>query len=109
MGSDWSVSTADPLLEMEVAVTRVSDRHREREPLLPAERLTLHEAFTAFTMGSAWVNHLDASTGSLEAGKAADFVVLDRDVFAPDAGPLGEARVVATFVAGVPVHDRLAG
>jgi predicted amidohydrolase YtcJ len=109
MGSDWSVSTADPLLEMEVAVTRVPDRHRDREPFLPAERLTLDEAFAAFTTGSAWVNHLDASTGSLEAGKFADLVVLDRDVFAPDAGPLGEARVVATFVEGVPVHDRLAG
>ncbi len=108
MGSDWSVSTADPLREMEVAVTRVSDTERDGDPLLPDERLSLHEAFEAFTAGSAWVNHLD-DTGTLKAGCLADLVVLDRDVFAPDAGPLADARVLATWVEGVAVHDTLPG
>ncbi len=107
MGSDWSVSTPNPLLEIEVAVRRVSDRHRDAEPFLPEEALEPIDAFAAFTAGSAWVNHLDTETGSLEAGKLADLVVLDRDVFAPDAGPIGDARVLATFVEGDPVFDEL--
>ena len=82
MGSDWNVSTADPLLEMEIAVNRV---HRieglAHPPLLPEERLTLDEAIHAFTMGSAFVNHHDDTTGSLSVGKLADLVVLDRDLF----------------------------
>lgn len=106
MGSDWSVSTPNPLLEMEVAVTRVADSSRGRkEPFLPDQTLTLEEAIRAFTAGSAYVNHLDDVTGSIEAGKLADLVVLDRDLFAPDAGPIGDGRVLATFVDGVAVFE----
>ncbi len=106
MGSDWNVSSANPLLEMEVAVDRVHPESRGRTtPFLPAERLTLEEALRAFTLGSAYVNHLDAETGSIEAGRLADLVVIDRDLFAADAGPIGEARVVATFVGGEAVFE----
>jgi predicted amidohydrolase YtcJ len=107
MGSDWSVSTADPLREMEVAVRRVADIHRDAEPFLPDERLDLGDALAAFTIGSAYVNHLEKETGSLEVGKLADLVVLDRDIVGSGAGPLGDARVSATFVDGVAVHDQL--
>jgi predicted amidohydrolase YtcJ len=99
-GSDWTVSTADPLREIEVGVTRVAPETRDAPPLCPEERLTLDQALAAFTTGSAFVNHLEESTGSLEAGKLADFAVLDRDLRAPDAGPIGDARVRATYVAG---------
>jgi predicted amidohydrolase YtcJ len=105
MGSDWSVSTPNPLLEIEVAVTRVADQTRDERPFLPDERLDLADAIAAFTRGSAWVNHLDAETGSLEVGKAADLVVLDRDLFAPDAGPIGDARCLMTLVEGVAVFE----
>jgi predicted amidohydrolase YtcJ len=109
MGSDWSVSTADPLVQMEVAINRVSDLHRDHPPFLPDERLTLDQALAAFTIGSAYVNHLDEETGTLEAGKLADMVVLDRDITSPEAGPLGAARVIATFVEGEAVYDALPG
>ena len=106
MGSDWSVSTPNPLLEMEVAVTRIADVSRGvHEPFLPDERLTLEEAMAAFTLGSAYVNHLDDVTGSIEVGKLADLAVIDRDLFAPDAGPIGDGRVLATFVEGRPVYE----
>ncbi|HEY6012708.1 MAG TPA: amidohydrolase, partial [Candidatus Limnocylindrales bacterium] len=106
MGSDWSVSTANPLLEMEVAVNRVSDISRGAEPaFLPDERLDLVDALAAFTAGTAWVNHLEREIGSLEAGKAADLVVLDRDLFDRGAGAIGEARVVGTFIDGKPVFE----
>jgi predicted amidohydrolase YtcJ len=106
MGSDWSVSTADPLLEMEVAVDRVVDYHRgERPSFLPEQRLDLIDALAAFTNGTAHVNHLEQEVGSIEVGKAADLVVLDRDLFDRAAGAIGETRVVATFIDGVAVHE----
>lgn len=104
MGSDWAVSTPNPLAEMELAITRVDDKDRGMEPFLPAERLTLDEALAAFTRGSAFVNHLD-ETGVLASGRLADLAVLDRDVDAPDGGPLGDARVIATFVGGAAVYE----
>jgi predicted amidohydrolase YtcJ len=103
-GSDWTVSTANPLLEMEVAVTRVAPSDRRAEPFLPGERLDLPAALDAFTIGSAYALRLEADSGSIEPGKLADLAVLDRDPFDPDAGPIGDARVLATLVAGQPVH-----
>ena len=80
--------------------------HRgERPPFLPDERIELIDALAAFTTGTAFVNHLDGEVGSIEVGKAADLVVLDRDLFDRAAGAIGEARVVATFIDGVAVHE----
>jgi predicted amidohydrolase YtcJ len=105
MGSDWAVSTPDPLLEMEVAVTRVSDDARgTAAPFLPNERLDLADALRAFTAGSAYANHLDEA-GALAVGRLADFVILDRDLFDQAEGPIGDTRVLATFVDGVAVHE----
>jgi predicted amidohydrolase YtcJ len=106
MGSDWGVSTPNPLLEIEVAVNRIYPESRdEAVPFLPEERLTLEDAVAAFTLGSAYVNHLDDVTGSIQVGKLADLAVIDRDLFAPDAGPIGDGRVLATFVEGQPVYE----
>lgn len=104
-GSDWSVSTPDPFLQMEVATTRREPGRRDGEPFLPEERLTLAEALEAFTRGSAYVNHLEQETGTIEPGKLADLVVVDRDILAPGAGPVGEARVLLTMVGGRVVHE----
>jgi hypothetical protein len=106
MGSDWSVSSPNPLEEIEVAVTRVAPESRGRaRAFFPDERLTLEEAIAAFTIGSAFVNHLDAETGSITIGKLADFAVVDRDVFDRESGAIGEARVIATFVGGHAVFE----
>ena len=91
MGSDWSVSTPDPLQEIHVAVNRRMPpayiHHVDRaDAFLPEERLDLATSIAAFTMGSAYVNHLDIDTGSIEVGKHADLAVLDRNVFAAAAG-----------------------
>jgi predicted amidohydrolase YtcJ len=106
MGSDWSVSTPNPLLEIEVAVNRVyPDSGDTARPFLPDERLTLEQSIAAFTLGSAYVNHLDDETGTIAPGKLADLAVVDRDLFAPDAGPIGDAKVLATFVGGNAVFE----
>ena len=104
-GSDWTVSTPNPLLEIEVAVTRVAPDTRDVAPFLPDERLSLDAALRAFTVGSAYVNHLDDETGTIEVGKLADLVVLDRNIRSPDAGPIGDAAVIRTFVEGQEVFS----
>ena len=97
-GSDWPVSTPDPLQAIEVAVTRV-EPGADAPPFLPEQALTREQAFAAYTSGSAWVNHRD-DAGALAPGMVADLVVLDGDPFA-DPG----ARVVSTWIDGSPVFE----
>jgi predicted amidohydrolase YtcJ len=104
-GSDWTVSTPNVMAEVEVAVTRISPEERGRPPFLPNEAIDLETALRAFTMGSAWANHRDDSTGSVEVGKLADLVVMDRDVAREPTNRLGDARVLLTLVEGEPVHE----
>ena len=105
MGSDWTVSTANPLPQIQVAVNRADPEEGDSEPFLPDERLELPDALAAFTIGSAFVNRLERETGSIEAGKLADLALLDRDLFAGDTKELGQARVVLTLVEGEPVFN----
>ncbi|MEP7089253.1 MAG: amidohydrolase [Nocardioidaceae bacterium] len=101
-GSDWPVSTPDPLAAIHVAVNRVAPGG-SADPLLPREALGVEQAFAAYTSGSAYVNHLD-DTGLLATGMLADLAVLDRDPIAGDPADIGSTRVVATYVDGLPVH-----
>jgi predicted amidohydrolase YtcJ len=103
VGSDWPVSTPNPLAELEVAVTRTPLESRDAEPFLPEERLDLATALSAFTRGSAYVNR-DDDAGSLEPGRRADLAVLDRNIFDRSRGPIGEARVETTLAGGRVVH-----
>jgi predicted amidohydrolase YtcJ len=103
-GSDWTVSTNDPLPQLEVAVTRVDPETRDREPLLPKEALDLPTALRAFTATAAYVNFLETETGTIEPGKLADLVVLDRDLLDPGTGPIGDARVLLTLSGGEAVY-----
>jgi predicted amidohydrolase YtcJ len=102
-GSDWPVSTPDPLAAIHVAVNR-APAGTDAEPLLPEESLSLEAAFAAYTSGSAYVNHHD-DTGLLVPGMRADLAVLDRDPFAGALEDVGESRVVATYVDGRAVHE----
>jgi hypothetical protein len=102
-GSDWPVSTPNPLAEIEVAVTRTPLEARDEAPMMPDERLDLAAVLSAFTRGSAYVNR-DDEAGSIEIGKRADLAVLDRNVFDRTLGPIGEARVEMTLAAGRVVH-----
>jgi predicted amidohydrolase YtcJ len=109
MGSDWSVSSPDPLQEMHVAVNRQMPtdypyRVDSHEVFLPDERLDLPTALAGFTMGSAYVNHLDRETGSIEVGKQADLAVLDRNLFAHPADEISLASCEMTFVGGERVY-----
>jgi hypothetical protein len=111
-GSDWSVSSPNPLWEMQVAVERrgpsdVAEIWGEAitEVFIPEERIDLATAIGAFTMGAAYVNHLDRLTGSIEVGKYADLTVIDQNLFDVESDELWKARVELTFVEGECVFD----
>jgi predicted amidohydrolase YtcJ len=111
MGSDWGVSTPNPLEEMHVAVNRVMpDSYprivQNRDVFLPEERIDLPTALAGFTIGSAYVNHLDEVTGSIEVGKFADLAILDRNIFAAPTNRIADAKVDATYVQGERVFAR---
>jgi predicted amidohydrolase YtcJ len=105
-GSDWAVSSANPLRAIHVAVNRSlpGASGSQAEPFLPAQRLDLAEALAAYTIGSAYVNHQDDDTGTIDRGKLADLVVLDRDPFAHPAPDIGATAVAATYVEGRQVY-----
>ncbi|MFF9865150.1 amidohydrolase [Streptomyces sp. NPDC013953] len=103
-GSDWPVSSPDPIAALHVAVNRVlPDAGPDAPAFLPEQRIGLDAALTAYTAGSAYVNHLD-DTGVIRAGNLADLVVLDRDPFAGPAEEIALTRVLQTFVGGVRVY-----
>jgi hypothetical protein len=106
-GSDWSVSSANPLEEIEVAVTRMGPAGETKTPFLPAERIDLPEAIAAFTINAAYVNHLEKETGSIEVGKLADLAILDRNLFDIPASEISNAKVLVTLFEGKPVHGDL--
>lgn len=102
-GSDWPVSSPDPFLGIHVAVNRRLPEGNT-EVFLPEQRLHVREALAAYTIGTAWVNHLDTRTGTIEEGKLADLVIADRDPLAIPAEELGNTSVLATYVEGQRVH-----
>ncbi|HUY97584.1 MAG TPA: amidohydrolase [Verrucomicrobiae bacterium] len=112
-GSDWFVSSPNPLWEIHVAVNRVPPprdlghqlAEGRSDSFIPTERLDLATALHAFTMGSAYVNHLDHETGSIAVGKWADLVVIDRNLFTEPRLAIAEASVQLTLVGGHPVYQ----
>jgi predicted amidohydrolase YtcJ len=110
MGSDWPVTDPNPLWAIHTAVHRTgprADPHAIGEgvfdtPLLADERLDLRTAVDAYTTGSAFANHCDDSTGSIEVGKLADLVLLDGDIAA--AGEISYLRTILTMVGGEVVY-----
>jgi predicted amidohydrolase YtcJ len=103
MGSDWGVTTADVMDQIDTAVTRSNHDDPDRPPLNPAERITFLDALSAFTAGSAYVNHLEAHRGSLAPGMLADLVVLDRDP--TRGGHIRDTSVAMTVVGGRVVYE----
>jgi predicted amidohydrolase YtcJ len=103
-GSDWPVSTPNPWLEIEVAVTRETPGHSDSHALDASQRIDLADAVEAFAGGAAYVNH-DDDAGSIEDGKRADLVVLDRNPFAGAASEIHETQVTMTLAGGRVVYE----
>ncbi len=113
MGSDWPVSSPNPLWGMHVAVNRTAptddphaqDTHARTVPLLARERIDAATALHAATAGAAHASRLDC-TGRLHVGAAADLVLLSHDPLGVDASELSAITVQATYVDGAVVFAR---
>jgi predicted amidohydrolase YtcJ len=100
-GSDWSVTSVNPLHAIQVAVTRKAiDAPADELPWLPDERLDLTTALHGYTRAGAYLNFEEADSGSLEVGKFADLIVLDRDPYAVDPRELHTLEVQWTLKQG---------
>ena len=117
-GSDWSVSSLNPLDAIEVAVLRQdwlanddlpTDQLNQLDVLNRSERVSLDTMLRAYTINAAWAMHQDQETGSLAAGKLADLVVLSEDLFAIPPQRISTVRVEHTFVDGEQVYPIAAG
>jgi len=107
-GSDWPVvPDPDPWLGLQGLVTRRDPTGRFPGALWPEQALPLAAALAAYTINPARALRIDDETGSLEAGKSADFVVLDRHLFEVPADTLAQTKVLATCFEGRVVHGAL--
>ncbi|WEW95971.1 amidohydrolase [Pseudomonas nitroreducens] len=105
-GTDWPVASIDPWLALETLVTRQNPWNDD--PACFGEPISLEQAIRVATLNGAYAMGLENLTGSLEAGKSADFIVLDRNLFEqPARNYIHRTEVQLTFVEGRPVYDRL--
>jgi predicted amidohydrolase YtcJ len=101
-GSDWNVSSFNPFEAMERAITR--SEARGKPALLPAEAIDIETVVAAYTIHAAYALRQEQTTGSLEVGKRADLIVLDRDIFGINPYELHNTRVLSTYVDGREVY-----
>jgi hypothetical protein len=99
-GTDWDVAPLNPLLGLEAAVTRATLDGKNPSGWVPEQKITLAEALTAYTQGSAYAEFQEKEKGRLAPGMLADLVIVDRDIFRAEPQRIHEARVVATIVGG---------
>lgn len=105
-GSDWPVSSADPMDAIHIAVTRVAPG-LDAGPLGGAhQRLDLATAMAAYTSGTAYVNHRDHDTGYVREGYLANLVVLDPDPFGLPEGEIHRSTVASTWIEGELAYSR---
>jgi hypothetical protein len=102
-GTDYPVEPVTPFRGLYSAVTRKSEDGRHE--YFPEQRLTIDQAVTAYTSGSAFAEFQEKEKGKILAGMLADFVVLDRDITAVSAEKLLGARVLRTVVGGKTVYE----
>ncbi len=107
--SDYSVTYPFlPLIGIERGVTRIENGRTEPgEVLGPEERASLADMIASFTIGGAYANFLESEVGSLEVGKSADLVVLDKNLFELPPEKIDEARVMLTVFRGKDVYGHL--
>ena len=105
-GSDWSVSSLAPLDGIQVAVTHRPPDAPDQPTWRPEEAVDLPTAIAMYTINAAYQNHLERETGSIEVGKLADLVVLERNLFDVPADELHAVRVTRTFLEGKTIYPR---
>lgn len=99
-GSDWAVTTMNPLVAIETAIRREDPDDRLKGTLNEDERMGLTEMLKAYTINAAYIMHQDNITGSIEAGKFADLIILDKNLYDIPPNEISEVRVMETIIEG---------
>lgn len=106
-GSDWPVAPLDPFPGLDAAVNRRPLDGKHPDGWFPEQRITVAEAVSAYTLGSAFAGAQEKDRGTITAGKLADLVLLSRDVFDPaEKDKIGDTKVQLTIVGGKVVFER---
>lgn len=105
-GSDFPVESDNPFFGLHAAVTRTDHANQPPGGWHPEQAMTLLEAFRAFTLDAAFAEHQEKTLGSLEPGKWADFVLIDRDLFKIPPADIWKIQVEETWLAGERVYSR---
>jgi predicted amidohydrolase YtcJ len=106
-GSDWSVAPLEPLLGIDAAVNRRTLDSKHPEGWFPEQRIGVAEAIEAYTLTSAYAAFEEKERGSLEPGKAADLVVLSRDILAAgERDRIADTQILLTMVGGNVVYEK---
>lgn len=99
-GSDFPVESPNPFYGLHAAVTRQDHHNQPPDGWYPQQALSRVEALRAFTLGAAWAARQEQSLGTLEPGKWADFILVDRDFFTVAPEEIWQTRVLETWLAG---------
>jgi len=99
-GSDWPVVTLNPWEGIRTAVTRQTTDGQPKEGFVPSQKLSVPQAVQAYTINAAFAGHTEKSEGSIEKGKWADVIIVDRNIFEIDPGTIDKTKVVLTIVGG---------
>jgi predicted amidohydrolase YtcJ/molybdopterin converting factor small subunit len=99
-GSDYPFTSLNPFEAIEVGMTRQAPSETSRPPHLPEERLDLETLLAAYTIHGAYQLGLEDRIGSIEVGKAADLIVIDRDLLETPATEISETQVLLTLIEG---------
>jgi len=106
--SDYPVTIpCNPLQAIQTGICRCLPGNEDPDQILwPQERVTLEQMISSFTINGAFANFLENVTGSIEPGKEADFIILDRDIFRAAVQDIGQAKVLSTFFQGREVFSQ---
>jgi predicted amidohydrolase YtcJ len=104
-GSDWPVVTLNPWLGIQTAVTRQTSDGQPQDGLVPAQRLSVPQAVEGYTLNAAFAGHREKWEGSIEKGKLADVIMVDRNIFEINSRTIDQTKVVLTIVGGKIVYE----
>jgi len=100
LGSDFPVEQVNPMLGIYAAVTRQDVQGWPQAGWYPEQNLSREEAVRGFTLDAAYAGFMEKSIGSLESGKRADFIVLDKNIFEVEASEIHSTKVLQTWLDG---------
>jgi predicted amidohydrolase YtcJ len=105
-GSDWYVAPPTPLMGIYAAVTRRTLDNKNENGWIPEQKITVEEALRAYTINGAYASFEENIKGSLEPGKLADFVVLEKDITTIPPPEIKDVTVLVTVVGGKAVYTK---